>query len=150
MSHDHREKSAPAGRHRNGLQLVTVARSSIWRVLSLLEACACALPTKRRETQMSKLLASMIAGLFAVSAFAADAPKPAAAPEVKPAVVAAPAAAEVKPAAAAPQATAPVKAEKATAKKHKKAAAATPAAPAAPATPATPAAPATPATPAAK
>jgi hypothetical protein len=129
---------------RRSLQLVTVAPSSIWRTPSLLEACACALPTKRREIQMSKLLTTLIAGLFAVSAFAADAPKPAAAPEVKPAIVAAPAATEVKPAAAAPAAAqAATKVEK---KAVKKAVEATPAA----ATPATPAVPATPATPAAK
>jgi len=45
---------------------------------------------------MSKLLSTLIAGLFAVSAFAADAPKHAA-PEAKPAVEAkAPAKAEAK------------------------------------------------------
>jgi len=71
---------------------------------------------------MSKLLTSLLAGLFAVSAFAADAPKPAAAPETKPAVVAAP---EAKAAVAAPQAAAQpaAPAAKKAVKKHKKAAA---------------------------
>ena len=32
----------------------------------------------KKETKMSKILSTLIAGLFAVSAFAADAPKPAA------------------------------------------------------------------------
>ena len=45
---------------------------------------------------MSKILSTLIAGLFAISAFAADAPKPAT-PDTKPAVEAkAPAKAEAK------------------------------------------------------
>jgi len=48
------------------------------------------------ESEMSKLLSVMVASLFAVSAFAADAPK-AAAPETKPAAeAAAPAKTETK------------------------------------------------------
>jgi len=52
---------------------------------------------------MSKILSTLIAGLFAVSAFAADAPKPAT-PDTKPAV----------------EAKAPVKTEAKAAPKHKK------------------------------
>jgi hypothetical protein len=52
---------------------------------SLLEACACALLIKRRRNKMSKILTTLLASLIAVSAFAADAPKPAT-PDTKPAV----------------------------------------------------------------
>lgn len=56
--------------------------------------------TMRKEAQMSKRFAAVVAGLFTASAFAADAPKtaPAAAAEAKPAVeAAAPAKPEAKP-----------------------------------------------------
>jgi hypothetical protein len=39
----------------------------------------------QKENKMSKILSTLIAGLFAVSAFAADVPKPAT-PDTKPAV----------------------------------------------------------------
>lgn len=49
-----------------------------------------------KELEMCKILSALIAGLFAVSAFAADAPKPTT-PDTKPAAeAAAPAKAEVK------------------------------------------------------
>lgn len=72
-----------------------------------------------RKKKMSKILTTLIAGLFAVSAFAADAPKPATT-DTKPAVEAkAPAKADAKTEVKAP-AKAEVKADVKSAPKHKK------------------------------
>jgi hypothetical protein len=108
------------------------------RCRALFETCACALI--REESEMSKLLSVMVASLFAVSAFAADAPKTAT-PETKPAAVAAtPAKTETKVEAKTETKAAPAEVKK-TGKHHKKhkgvvTSAANPALTPAPATPA--------------
>jgi hypothetical protein len=81
-----------------------------------------------RKKKMSKILSTLIAGLFAVSAFAADAPKPAT-PDTKPAVEAkAPAKTEAKAPAATEAKAAPKHHRHHKAKKAAKSVAATPAA----------------------